>query len=685
MPMRFAAVDGTLIDVYQAATQMTDESGQSYPYTIDTLLDRALGPDGYFGVFTANMHTDGASGSIAGANAIVASAQARGVPVVSGRQMLEWLDGRNASTFANLQPVANGLEFDVARNSAARNLMAYMPASVGATALTSLTRDGAPVAWTTETLKGDDVALFAAETGHYVVSYGADTSPPVITNLVATPGPGDAATISWTTNEPADSRVDFGTDPGALAASVSSPTLVTSHSIDLTGLLAGTTYYFRATSADAAANATSDPPSLGAPASFGTAALVCASDVTQSDFAAGAPGTGIVVTPIGDGALALAASVDEAFDGSSLPAGWFETAWSAGGDAVVAGGSLAVDGALSGTNATFGSGHSLEFSATFESVPLQHVGFAETLNAPPWAIFSTGISGTSLQARTNGASALDTSLPGVALGVPHRFRIDWSASSVDFFVDGSPVASHPIAIATPQSVLASDLAVDGTSVAIDWLRMSPYDAAGVFESRVFDAGTPSGWDAVSWSSEVGAGTGLSVAVRAGDTPVPDGSWSDFVNVVASGASGGVVGRYVQYRVDLTSAVSSATPVLHDLSLSCSPLVLCGNTVLDGNEECDDGNGLAGDGCSPSCLFESLDADGDGLTNVEEQGLGTNPLKADTDGDGISDGDEVAAGTNPLDKNDPPPTIPSLAPWALAFLVLGLMVFGVDRLRRRRAS
>ena len=56
--MRFAALNGTLIDVYQATTQMTDESGQTYPYTIDTLLDRAIGAEKYYGVFTANMHTD---------------------------------------------------------------------------------------------------------------------------------------------------------------------------------------------------------------------------------------------------------------------------------------------------------------------------------------------------------------------------------------------------------------------------------------------------------------------------------------------------------------------------------------------------------------------------------------------------------------------------------------------------
>ena len=58
MPMRFADLDGSLIDVYQAATQMTDESGMTYSTHISTLLDNAIGAPGYYGVFTMNMHTD---------------------------------------------------------------------------------------------------------------------------------------------------------------------------------------------------------------------------------------------------------------------------------------------------------------------------------------------------------------------------------------------------------------------------------------------------------------------------------------------------------------------------------------------------------------------------------------------------------------------------------------------------
>jgi beta-glucanase (GH16 family) len=54
-----------------------------------------------------------------------------------------------------------------------------------------------------------------------------------------------------------------------------------------------------------------------------------------------------------------------------------------------------------------------------------------------------------------------------------------------------------------------------------------------------------------------------------------------------------------------------------------------------------------------------DDDGDGLSDVEEHGLGTNLLASDTDGDGFSDGDEVAAETNPLLPSSYPGADPSI--------------------------
>jgi len=36
---------------------------------------------------------------------------------------------------------------------------------------------------------------------------------------------------------------------------------------------------------------------------------------------------------------------------------------------------------------------------------------------------------------------------------------------------------------------------------------------------------------------------------------------------------------------------------------------CGNGVVDSGENCDDGNVVAGDGCSAECTLEDLDRDG----------------------------------------------------------------------------
>ena len=110
------------------------------------------------------MHTDNASH--AGSDAIVASAKARGVPVVSAQQMLTWLDGRNGSTFQSIQYAGNVLSFRVAvgcgRDRPARD--GARPRSAGS-ALQSMTRDGAPVTFTRETIKGVEYAFFAAGRG----------------------------------------------------------------------------------------------------------------------------------------------------------------------------------------------------------------------------------------------------------------------------------------------------------------------------------------------------------------------------------------------------------------------------------------------------------------------------------------------------------------------------------------
>lgn len=83
-----------------------------------------------------------------------------------------------------------------------------------------------------------------------------DTAPPVISNVRVVGITDKSAVITWSTNEEADSGIDYGVTV-AYAASRLDPTYVTSHSIALNGLTPTTTYHFRVYSRDRAGNAPS--------------------------------------------------------------------------------------------------------------------------------------------------------------------------------------------------------------------------------------------------------------------------------------------------------------------------------------------------------------------------------------------------------------------------------------------
>lgn len=173
MPMRFADLDGSLIDCYQATTQMTDESGISLPQFNDQLLDRALGTEGYYGVFVANMHTDTANHI--GSNRIISSALARNVPVISAKQLLTWLDGRNNSFVGAMSWSGNQLSFPVTALAGARNLRGMVPMQSASGSLSSISRNGNTISYTTQTIKGMAYAFFDIPVGtsDFVASYGS--------------------------------------------------------------------------------------------------------------------------------------------------------------------------------------------------------------------------------------------------------------------------------------------------------------------------------------------------------------------------------------------------------------------------------------------------------------------------------------------------------------------------------
>ena len=75
-----------------------------------------------------------------------------------------------------------------------------------------------------------------------------DSSTLNITNVQSTGVTNNSATITWTTNDPATSQVQYGLTSSYGSSSPLDSNLVTSHSVTLTGLTQNTTYHFRAVS-----------------------------------------------------------------------------------------------------------------------------------------------------------------------------------------------------------------------------------------------------------------------------------------------------------------------------------------------------------------------------------------------------------------------------------------------------
>jgi chitin-binding protein len=76
----------------------------------------------------------------------------------------------------------------------------------------------------------------------------------VISNAASSGVTSSGATITWSTNEASDSQVEYGLTPSYGSSTPLNTSLVTNHSVALSGLTASTTYHYRVKSRDAATN-----------------------------------------------------------------------------------------------------------------------------------------------------------------------------------------------------------------------------------------------------------------------------------------------------------------------------------------------------------------------------------------------------------------------------------------------
>ncbi len=90
--------------------------------------------------------------------------------------------------------------------------------------------------------------------GLTVTAGATDVTAPQISSLAVSSITSSSAVISWTSDESATSLVEYGLETDTYSLNKSSSSLTTSHSLSPDNLGAGTTYYYRVCSTDAAGN-----------------------------------------------------------------------------------------------------------------------------------------------------------------------------------------------------------------------------------------------------------------------------------------------------------------------------------------------------------------------------------------------------------------------------------------------
>jgi len=485
MPMRFADTDGGMIDVYQATTQMTDESGQSYPFTSNTLLDNALGSLGYYGAFTANMHSD--LETTFDSDQMLASAKARGVPLVTARQLLTWLDGRNASAFKSIGWSGSTLSFTVEVGTGATGLQAMVPtAGPGGTTLSGVTRGGSSVSYTLQTIKGLQYAVFSASAGTYAAAYsgsGAQAAPTIADAEVASSTDG-TATLRWATNEPATTEVAFGATPDSLGNTSVEAVATSDHTATLDELRPDTTYYYRLRSTDVTGRRTTWPPTSQEPLAFTT------------DRKDGTPPkiTAVRVLPLPDGTATVTWTTDEP---------------------------------TSSTVAFGTSPGQLAKTRVDDAQVRRHNVVLTGLDPGKTYWYRVG-------SKDDGGNGASTPATG---RVPLRF-----VSAAQGVADHSEAKFR---MGDRSGVVVESANASSTGQ----LALGAQRSSGKYVSRVMDAGAMVTWDRATWRASAPDGSSLRVYVRTGSMSEPDSSWTSWQRM-RPGDVIGSDGRYIQYRVEL---------------------------------------------------------------------------------------------------------------------------------------
>ena len=332
----------------------------------------------------------------------------------------------------------------------------------------------------------------------------SDTYPPVFMY------PPDAvsittntATITWTTNELSDSNVGYSLDT-SYGSSVYDGTLVTSHSVTLTGLQPGTTYYYKATSTDNAGNSASEAGFEPFTTETLPPELPWSDDFESGDFSVG--GWTVVATP---------ASVDEsgAYTGSY-------------------GAHLKKRGTIEKSISTAGyQAIHVKYARTTYNMSSTEFLFVDWFDGSGWHELETthDTSWVSVDMTCGGVGADNN--PNFKI----RFRINGKAANVEAMVDNVEITGTPSGPDTtpptpdPMTWASAPQATGSTSISMTATTASDISGVEYYFACITDADHDSGWQDSPTYEDTGltSGNTYTYQVQARDkSPVPNTTgWS----------------------------------------------------------------------------------------------------------------------------------------------------------------
>ncbi len=321
-----------------------------------------------------------------------------------------------------------------------------------------------------------------------------DTTAPVLSGITASAITTSGAIITWGTNEPATSVVDYGLTTGYGSSSTVNTTPVTSHSRTLTNLVPSTTYHYRVKSVDGSGNvATSADNTLATPAAPDTTAptisAITAGTITSNSaeitWATNEAGTSLVQYSV-DLSFNLSSPLDATPVTSHrrpltglTPA----TAYVYRVITTDAAGNTAQSSSLTFTTA-----------AVLDTTPPQDI----------WDFSATGENGQITLAWVNPPDADFT-------GVRIRYRTDRFPANPD---DGALLGDFSGQPGQAMTTTHQNLSAGVTY----FYSAATYDASGNRQSTVYTSATPFGSDSGTPQNPVG-GCGM-IAPRNGDPPGP---------------------------------------------------------------------------------------------------------------------------------------------------------------------